>query len=61
VKELRKIVGKRKILSPGVGAQGGDAAAVAKIVDGIIVGRAIYEAEDPGAAAKGFAMVRSRK
>lgn len=61
VKELRKIVGKRKILSPGVGAQGGDAAAVAKIVDGIIVGRAIYEAEDPAAAARGFAKVRSGK
>lgn len=61
VKELRKIVGKRKILSPGVGAQGGDAAAVAKIVDGIIVGRAIYEAEDPGRAAKEFARVRSGK
>src|SRR5512136_667219 len=55
VKVLRKIVGNRKILSPGVGAQGGDAAAVAKSVDGIIVGRAIYEAEDPAAAAESFA------
>jgi len=61
VKALRKIVGQRKILSPGVGAQGGDAAAIAKIVDGIIVGRAIYEAEDPAAAAGGFASVRSGK
>jgi orotidine-5'-phosphate decarboxylase len=60
VKALRKIVGNRKILSPGVGAQGGDAAAVAKIVDGIIVGRAIYEAEDPAAAAETFAHVRTR-
>jgi orotidine-5'-phosphate decarboxylase len=60
VKALRKIVGKRKILSPGVGAQGGDAASVAKVVDGIIVGRAIYEAEDPAAAAKSFAGVRTR-
>ena len=59
VKALRKIVGKRKILSPGVGAQGGDAEAVAKIVDGIIVGRAIYEAEDPAAAAETFAQVRT--
>jgi orotidine-5'-phosphate decarboxylase len=59
VKVLRKIVGKRKILSPGVGAQGGDAATVAKIVDGIIVGRAIYDAEDPAAAAASFALVRS--
>jgi orotidine-5'-phosphate decarboxylase len=61
VRELRKIVGSRKILSPGVGAQGGDAAAIASIVDGIIVGRAIYEAADPGAAASGFARVRSGK
>lgn len=60
VKALRKIVGNRKILSPGVGAQGGEAAAVARIVDGIIVGRAIYEAEDPKAAAESFAAVRSR-
>jgi len=59
VKVLRKIVGDRKILSPGIGAQGGDAAAVAKIVDGIIVGRAIYEAEDPAAAAESFATVRT--
>lgn len=59
VQVLRKIVGNRKILSPGVGAQGGDAGAVAKIVDGIIVGRAIYEAEDPAAAAETFARVRT--
>ena len=57
--ELRKIVGQRKILSPGVGAQGGDAAAIARIVDGIIVGRAIYESDDPAAAAASFAHVRS--
>jgi len=60
VKVLRKIVGNRKILSPGVGAQGGDAEAVAKIVDGIIVGRAIYDAEDPATAAESFAKVRAR-
>lgn len=60
VTALRKIVGSRKILSPGVGAQGGDAAAVAKIVDGIIVGRAIYGTEDPAAAAESFAAVRTR-
>ena len=59
VKVLRKIVGNRKILSPGIGAQGGDAAAVAKIVDGIIIGRAIYEAEDPAAAAESFARIRT--
>jgi orotidine-5'-phosphate decarboxylase len=60
VKVLRNIVGRRKILSPGIGAQGGDAAAVAAIVDGIIIGRAIYEAEDPAAAAERYAHVRSR-
>jgi len=59
VKVLRRIVGKRKILSPGIGAQGGDATAVAKLVDGIIVGRAIYEAEDPAAAAETFALIRT--
>jgi orotidine-5'-phosphate decarboxylase len=59
VKVLRKIVGNRKILSPGVGAQGGDAAAVAQLVDGIIVGRAICDAEDPAAAAESFARLCS--
>jgi orotidine-5'-phosphate decarboxylase len=59
VKVLRKIVGNRKILSPGVGAQGGDPAALAGLVDGIIIGRAIYEAEDPAVAAESFARVRT--
>jgi orotidine-5'-phosphate decarboxylase len=59
VKILREIIGSRKIYSPGVGAQGGNAQAVAAIVDGIIVGRAIYEAKDPAAAAQGFAQLRS--
>jgi orotidine-5'-phosphate decarboxylase len=56
---LRQIVGKRKILSPGIGAQGGDVATVARLVDGIIVGRAIYEADNPGTAAEEFARIRS--
>jgi orotidine-5'-phosphate decarboxylase len=59
VKALRKIVGNRKILSPGIGAQGGDADAVAELVDGIIVGRQIYTAERPGDAAKSFAHIRN--
>src|SRR5512137_888223 len=46
VKVLRGIVGNRKILSPGIGAQGGDAEGVTGLVDGIIVGRAIYESDD---------------
>jgi orotidine-5'-phosphate decarboxylase len=60
VKILRDIIGTRKILSPGVGAQGGDADEVAKLVDGIIVGRAIYEADTPGTAAMRFARIRSK-
>lgn len=60
VKVLRKIVKKRKILSPGIGTQGGDAEVVAKIADGIIVGRAIYGAEDPAVAAESFARIRTR-
>jgi orotidine-5'-phosphate decarboxylase len=59
VKLMRGIVGTRKILSPGVGAQGGDADTVAKFVDGIIVGRAIYNAENPATAAESFAHVRA--
>ncbi|MDD1698345.1 MAG: orotidine-5'-phosphate decarboxylase [Methanoregula sp.] len=60
VNVLRRIVGKRKILSPGIGAQGGDADAVARLVDGIIVGRAIYEADNPGSTAMDFARVVRR-
>ena len=52
VAQLREIVGPLKIFSPGVGAQGGDLEAVKDLVDGIIVGRAIYGAPDPAGAAK---------
>jgi len=55
VRALRGIVGKRKILSPGAGAQGGDAASIAPLVDGVIIGRAIYAAGDPAQAAAEFA------
>jgi len=60
VKVLRGIVGGKKILSPGIGTQGGDADAVAALVDGIIVGRSIYDAPDPAVAAKGYSHVRHR-
>jgi orotidine-5'-phosphate decarboxylase len=60
VKVLRGFVGNRKILSPGVGAQGGDVDTIVKLVDGIIIGRAIYESDNPGNAAKGFAGIRSK-
>jgi len=58
IKALREIVGDRKILSPGVGAQGGKAEDVAPLIDGMIVGRAIYTAQDPAAAAESYAFVR---
>ena len=54
VRCLREIVGNRKILSPGVGVQGGELGEIAGIVDGVIIGRAIYTAEDPARAAREF-------
>ncbi len=60
VKILRSFVGNKKILSPGVGAQGGDANEIAGIVDGIIIGRAIYETQDPAAAAAAFGHFRTQ-
>jgi orotidine-5'-phosphate decarboxylase len=55
---LREIIGERKILSPGVGVQGGDAGEAAGLADGIIVGRSIYTAADPAAAAREYARFR---
>lgn len=56
IAELRKIIGKLEIISPGVGAQGGKASDTIRAgADYIIVGRAIYEAQDPRAAAKALA------
>lgn len=53
---VRAAVGDLIIISPGVGAQGGDPrAAIEAGADLIIVGRAIYQAADPGAAAREFA------
>lgn len=53
IKAIRAIAGDRRILSPGVGAQGGSAAAALKAgADYAIVGRAIYGADDPAAAAR---------
>ncbi|MGE5832059.1 MAG: orotidine-5'-phosphate decarboxylase [Methanomicrobiales archaeon] len=54
VARLREIAGSLKILSPGVGAQGGELEAVKDLVDGIIVGRSIFAAPDPRAAAEDF-------
>ena len=58
VQALRNIIGEKKILSPGVGAQGGDPAVIAPLIDGMIVGRAIYTAEDPAEAARAYAQFR---
>jgi len=56
IADLRKIIGDLDIISPGVGAQGGKASDALKAgADYIIVGRAIYEASDPRAAAKALA------
>ena len=53
VKVWRGLVGSKRILAPGVGAQGGRPAdAILAGADAVIVGRAIYEAADPGAAAE---------
>ena len=52
VKELREIVGPLLRLCPGVGAQGGSASdAISAGADYVIVGRSIYQAEDPKAEA----------
>ncbi len=53
IKLIRSIVGERVIISPGVGAQGGSAGAALRAgADYLIVGRSVYEAEDPVASAK---------
>ena len=54
VREISRIVhGKVPIYSPGIGAQGGDAAeAVDSGADYLIVGRSIYDSQDPGHAAE---------
>jgi orotidine-5'-phosphate decarboxylase len=54
IAQLRAIVGDLRILSPGVGAQGGEVEKVKDLVDGIIVGRAIFAAPDPEAAAREY-------
>lgn len=58
VLRLREIVGSKKIYAPGVGAQGGDPQGIMGIVDGIIVGRMIYEDPDPAAVAERLAVIR---
>ncbi len=53
LRKIRKIAGDLLILSPGVGAQGGKARdAIEAGADYIIVGRSIYNAENPEKKAK---------
>lgn len=53
IRLIRSIIGERIIISPGIGAQGGSAGAALEAgADYLIVGRSIYEAEDPVASAK---------
>jgi orotidine-5'-phosphate decarboxylase len=53
--EIRRRAGNMKILSPGVGAQGGDARkAIEAGADFVIVGRSIYNAEHPYDATLNF-------
>ncbi len=48
LKTIRNIVGKDSyIISPGVGTQGGSAKETLKISDAVIVGRSIYNSDDP--------------
>ncbi|SFL46004.1 orotidine-5'-phosphate decarboxylase [Methanobrevibacter olleyae] len=51
--EIRDIVGKESfIISPGVGTQGGDPKETLKYSNALIIGRSIYNAEDPKGATK---------
>lgn len=56
IRAIRSVVGlDKKILSPGVGAQGGKASdAIAAGADYAIVGRAIYGSDDPRASALAY-------
>ena len=54
IRHIRELAGRGAvILSPGIGAQGGDGKkAIDSGADYIIVGRSIYNAEDPGKVAR---------
>jgi orotidine-5'-phosphate decarboxylase len=53
---IKDLVGELKVLTPGVGAQGGIASqAIAAGADYVIVGRSIYQADDPEKAAENIA------
>jgi orotidine-5'-phosphate decarboxylase len=51
--QIREIVGKEAfIISPGVGTQGGDPKETLRYSNALIIGRSIYNAEDPQKATK---------
>lgn len=53
LKKIRKIVGETSfIISPGVGAQGGEPRDTLKFANALIIGRSIYLAKDPENALK---------
>ncbi|MBI5681311.1 MAG: orotidine-5'-phosphate decarboxylase [Methanobacterium sp.] len=53
LRKIRKIVGDDSfIISPGVGAQGGDPKETLNFADALIVGRSIYLSKDPEKAVK---------
>ncbi len=53
IAKIRSIIGERIVISPGVGAQGGSAGAALQAgADYLIVGRSIYEAQEPAVSAK---------
>jgi orotidine-5'-phosphate decarboxylase len=53
ISRIRSIIGELIIISPGVGAQGGSAGAALQAgANYLIVGRSVYEAEDPVLSAK---------
>lgn len=48
LRKIRSAVGEKKIISPGIGAQGGDAAqALLNGSDYVIIGRTIYQSRNP--------------
>lgn len=53
LRRVRELLPDKVIIAPGIGAQGGDAAAAIKAgADYVIVGRSLYGAADPEGAAK---------
>ena len=55
VARVKSLIGDLEIISPGVGAQGGDSKETIRAgADFIIVGRGIYQADNPASAAEKY-------